>query len=47
MNEELKQITLRIDMSLFKEIKNLADSECRNVNQQIEFMLKKYLDIKR
>ena len=44
---ELKQITLRIDVDLYEEIKTLAESECRNINQQIEYMIKKYLDIKR
>lgn len=45
--EELKQITLRLRMSLYEEVKNLAESENRNINQQIEYIIKKYLDIKR
>nr|CDL65783.1 unnamed protein product [uncultured bacterium] len=45
--EELKQITLRLKMSLYEEVKNLAESENRNINQQIEYIIKKYLDIKR
>jgi hypothetical protein len=45
--DDLKQLTVRIEMNLYNEIKMLADSECRNINQQIEFMLKKYMEIKR
>ena len=45
--EEIKQITLRLKMSLYEEVKNLEESENRNINQQIEYIIKKYLDIKR
>ena len=45
--DDIKQITLRIDMNLYEEIKKLSDSECRTVSQQIEYMIRKFLEIKR
>lgn len=45
--DEIKQITLRLKMNLYEEIKALADSESRNINQQIEYIIKKYLDMRR
>lgn len=45
--DEIKQITLRLKMNLYEEVKNLADSESRNINQQIEYIIKKYLDMRR
>lgn len=45
--DEIKQITLRLKMSIFEEVKNLAESENRNINQQIEYIIKKYLEIRK
>lgn len=45
--EEIKQITLRLKMSIFEEVKTLAESENRNINQQIEYIIKKYLEIRK
>lgn len=45
--DEIKQITLRLKMNLYEEVKNLADSESRNINQQIEYIIKKYLDMRK
>ncbi len=45
--DEIRQVTLRINMNLYEEIKKLAESEYRTVNQQIEYMLNKFLEIKR
>jgi hypothetical protein len=45
--DEIKQITLRLKQSLYEEVKNLAESESRNINQQIEYIIKKYLDLRR
>lgn len=44
---EIKQVTLRLNQNLYDEIKKLAESECRPVSQQIEYMLKKYIEIRR
>lgn len=45
--DEIKQITLRLKMNLYEEVKNLAESENRNINQQIEYIIKKYLDLRK
>lgn len=45
--DEVKQITLRIKKGLYEEVKNLAESENRNINQQIEYIIKKYLDLRK
>lgn len=45
--EQIKQVTLRINQELYDEIKRLAESECRPVSQQIEYMCRKYLEIRR
>ncbi|MEZ3477732.1 MAG: hypothetical protein K1W08_03870 [Lachnospiraceae bacterium] len=45
--DEIKQITLRLKMNLYEEVKNLAESESRNINQQIEYIIKKYLDLRK
>lgn len=45
--DEIKQVTLRINMSLYEEVKNLAESECRTVSQEIEYMIRKYLEIRK
>ncbi len=45
--DDVKQITLRIKKNLYEEVKNLAESESRNINQQIEYIIKKYLDLRK
>lgn len=45
--EETKQITLRIEKNLYEEVKNLAKSESRPVSKQIEYIIKKYLEIRK
>lgn len=45
--DETKQITLRLKMNIYEEVKNLAESENRNINQQIEYIIKKYLEIRK
>lgn len=45
--DEIKQITLRLKKNLYDEVKNLAESESRNINQQIEYIIKKYLDLRK
>lgn len=45
--DEIKQITLRLKKNLYEEVKNLAESENRNINQQIEYIIKKYLDLRK
>ena len=45
-NEEKKQFTIRIDKSLFERIEKLAKKENRSKVNQIEYMLKKYMEIK-
>ncbi|MDY5339816.1 MAG: Arc family DNA-binding protein [Intestinimonas sp.] len=45
--DEYKQITLRIKLNQYEEIKQLADKEFRSLNQQIEYMLTKFLEIKK
>lgn len=47
MNEDnKKQFTIRIDKDLFDQIEILAKEENRNRNLQIEYMLKKFMEIK-
>ena len=45
--DNVKQITLRIEMNLYEEIKKLSEVECRTVSQQVEYMLKKFMEIKK
>ena len=45
--DEYKQITLRIKLNQYEEIKQLADKEFRSLNQHIEYMLTKFLEIKK
>lgn len=45
-NEEKKQFTIRIDKTLFDKIEKLAKRENRSKVNQIEYMLKKYMEIK-
>lgn len=45
--ENTKHTTLRIDMTTYREIKNLADKSERKVAEQIRFMLKEYIRIKK
>ena len=45
-NEDKKQLTLRIDQTLFDKIEKLSKQENRKISSQIEYMLKKYLEIK-
>jgi len=39
-----KTFSYRFDESLIAKIKNIADSESRSTNKQIEYILKKYID---
>jgi Uncharacterized protein conserved in bacteria len=41
-----KQLTIRIDKSLYERISELAKKENRNKNGQVEYMLKKFMEIK-
>ena len=45
--DEIKQITLRLKKNLYEEVKKLSESENRNINQQIEYIIKKYLDLRK
>ena len=45
-NKETKQITLRIDNKLYEKIMILCDKENRKISPQIEYMLKKYFEIR-
>jgi hypothetical protein len=44
--EEKKQLTIRLDQTLFEKVERLAKQENRKIGPQIEYMLKKYLEIK-
>ena len=46
MEAEQKQVTLRIEKNLFEKIEKLAKKENRKISPQIEYMLKKYMEIK-
>lgn len=41
-----KAFALRIDEGLFVEVEKLAKEECRSINSQIEWMLRKMLAAK-
>ena len=45
-NDDKKQLTIRIDQTLFEKIEKLSKQESRKISSQIEYMLKKYLEIK-
>mgnify|MGYP000398302760 FL=1 len=45
--KEVKQLTIRVEMSLYDEVQKLAVSESRSVSQEIEYIIKKYLEVRK
>lgn len=45
--DEIKQLTIRINMKLYEEIKNLAKEDSRPINREIEHILKKYIELRK
>jgi hypothetical protein len=42
--EKKVRVTIRLDFWMVEALKKLAEQECRTLNQQINYILKKYID---